>query len=81
MDKWTKAQGGKVNINRRLLLHGAIWKDKGNGLQFYKVLETATVDDLKSALEALDGYYGTFLYSYSKERKKAIEKKLEGMGA
>jgi hypothetical protein len=67
-----------VNINRRLLLHGAIWKDKGNGLQFYKALDAATVDDLRSALEALEGSYGR-TYTFHKVRADFIRKKLMGV--
>lgn len=65
-----------VNINRRLLLHGSIRKDVGNGYQFYKALEVASVDDLKSALEALEGKYGYAIYSYQPARIKGIKKRL-----
>lgn len=64
-----------MNMNRRLLLHGAIRKDKGNGLQFYKALEAASEDDLRSALEELSGKYGA-RFGYYAVRKRAIEKKL-----
>lgn len=68
-----------TNVNRRLLLHGAIRKNAGNGLVFYQALKDATEADLRSALAALKGKYGEYIYTFSKTRTNAIEQRLKEM--
>jgi hypothetical protein len=65
-----------MNLNRRLLLHGAIRKDVGNGLQFYKALDAASEEDLRWALATLEGSRYLMAYGFGKIRRKEITRKL-----